>query len=365
MLINPVAIVAFLLYLIAGPLSISQRFQTCFRSLGHGVHQKISSVLSLPHAPEPQEHPVILEVTTLEPLPVAPVEVNAVHPVETLPSCAVPLEDHVEAVIPEVCPTGYDDHPAPTPVRVFVVTSEYRGPFDWRNLFTYQVIGVLTAIYVSIWLPFVVVPFVSKLRSRSESLEETKQPVDTPPEPLPPKVLAPPPTVHIWFPGLKSYAPLEPIFSPAPSEPSDFWLAREYPPMSFYPHRDITTRLAEQIRQDQPSSSPPFPHLLDLPTLENESERQRKLLCTSRSYLPNFSLVSPLSSPADSGYGTTLPDAALDASSLGTHILSYPGFRTLLLTWIYLIPEQSVATNPEHTVEPLPTTGVESPFMHG
>ena len=273
MLINPAAIVAFLLYLIAGPLAVSQRFQTRFKSLGNGVHQKISSVLSLPRASfEPQDYLVPLETTAAAALPITPAETDVIRPVKILPSCAVPLEDYLEIITPEVCPTRYDNNPSPAPAQAFVVSPECRRPFEWRNLFNYQVLDVLTAIYLSIWFPLVAIPSISKLFSRSESPDEVRQPVDVQPKPLPPKILAPSPTVHIQFPR----PPLEPIFSPAPPTPSTFWLTCEYPLRFSRPHRDIAVKLAEQ-RQDQ-SSSPSHPLLrfLGLPALESGSEDKRK-----------------------------------------------------------------------------------------
>ena len=228
MLINPAAIVAFLVYLIAGPLAISQRFQTRFKSLGHGVHQKISSVLSLPYTSlEPQDYSVALETTIVQALPIAPVETNVVHPVEILPSCPVPLEDHDEIVFPEVCSTRYDDRPSPDPVRAFVVASEYHGPFDWRDLFDHRVLYLLIMVYVSICFPLVVIPLVFKLLPRSESSNKAMGLANAQRTPLPPKVLTTPPTVHIRLP----HALPEPTFPPAPPEPSAFWFVCEYPPV--------------------------------------------------------------------------------------------------------------------------------------
>jgi len=227
MLIHPAAIVALLLYLIVGPLTVPQQFQTRFKSLGYGIHQRISSVLAVPRASfEPQDYPVVFKATTVEALPFASVETNVVHQIEVFPSCPAPLEDHAQVVVPEFCPTRYNDNPSPAPVRVFVMSPEYQGPFHWRDLFNYQVLDTLTAIYISIWFPLVVIPFVSKLLSRRELLDEIERPMDTPPRLLPPKILAPQ-TVRIWTPHPKFHAPLEPIFSPAPPEPSTFWLARE------------------------------------------------------------------------------------------------------------------------------------------
>jgi len=326
MLIHPAAIVAFLLSLIVGPLTVSQRFQARFRSLGHGVHHKFSSVLSLPRATfEPQGYPATFEATTIEALPIAPVETSAVHPVEIIPSCPVPLEDHVEVVIQEVTPTRHDGHPTPAPARVFVVSSEYQGPFHWRDLFNYQVLDVLTAIYFSIWLPLVVISFFAKLLSRSESLDEIERPVDVPPKLLPPKVLTPPRNVQIRTSKSKYHAPPEPIFSPAPPELPTFWLARECSPISSQPHHGLTSPSAEQQQDQQSSPSPTLLRLLHLPALGNESQEKRKLLFVVYSYCSNRRPVSPLPSPADSGYGTTLPDTESGVSSLGTRTPSRPG----------------------------------------
>jgi len=236
MLINPAAIVAFLLYLVVGPLTIPQRFQTRFKSLGYGVHQKISSVFSLSRGPlEPQDYPVAFVATIVDASPATPVETNVVHP---LPSCPVPLEERVEVVIQEVCPTRYDNHPSLATAHVFVVFPEYQGPFHWRDLFNFQVLNVLTAIYISVWFPLVVVPFILKLLSQPKPLDE--QAVDTQPIRLPTKILTPPRTVNIRISNPKPYAPLEPIFSPPPPESSTFWLAREYPLTLFHSHHELT-----------------------------------------------------------------------------------------------------------------------------
>ena len=241
MLINPAAIVAFLLYLVVGPLTVSRQFQTRFKSLGHGVHQKISSVFSLPSSFEPQNHPVVLVAATVEPFSTTPVEINAVHPAETLPSCPIPIEDRVEVVIPEVCPTRYDNHTSPTPVLVFMEFPEYRGPFHWRDFFNLRVFGMLSMIYISVWFPLVVVPLVVGLLWQSESPDELEQPVDVQPILLPTEILTPPQTVNLRILNPKSHAPLEPIFTPAPPAPSTFWLACEYPPMLSHPHHELTT----------------------------------------------------------------------------------------------------------------------------
>ncbi|KAF9647682.1 hypothetical protein BDM02DRAFT_2527521 [Thelephora ganbajun] len=328
MLIHPAAIVALLLYWIAGPLIVPQRFQTRFKSLGHGVHQKISSVLSPPPAIfEPQDYPFAFEATIIEVLPVPSTETNVVHPAEVISSFPVPLEDSAEVVILEVSTTQHDDHPSPAPTRVFVVSPGYQGPFHCCDLFIHRVLDVLTAICVSILFPLVVIPFFTRLFSRSESLYETERPIDVLPKRLPPKILAPPPTVQIRVFNPKSHAPLEPIFSPAPPVSSAFWLA------------------SEQQRQDRPSSpTPPLLRLLDFSALENEFQKKRESFCTHFSYRSDRSPVSPLSSPADSGYGTTLPDTASDVSSL--------------------VPDESVTTTPEHLTKLLPTADAESTCVH-
>ena len=285
MLMHPAAIVALVLYLIVGPLEISERFQTRLRSLGHGVHQKFSSVLSLPRAGfEPQDYPVVFEATTADVLPIAPAETDTIRPVDVIPSCPIPLEDYVGVVVPKLYPTQDNDHPSPAPVRVFVVSTEYQGPFDWRDLFNYQVLDVLTVIYFSIWLPSVVIYFVTKPLSRSEpeSLDEVRPLVDTP-KPLPSKALPYPTTVQIQIFNSKYHAPLEPIFTPAPPETSTFWIARMCHFISSPPHRNLTVSSAEQKKQDQPPSPSPPLHLLELPALESESQRRRKSFCTSLS----------------------------------------------------------------------------------
>jgi hypothetical protein len=236
MLIYPAAIVASVFYLIIGPLMVSQRFQTRFKSLGHGVHQKITSVLTLPRAAfEPQDYPIAFEDTTVKALPTAPAETNLIHPVEIIPKSPVPLEDYEEAVTQEVHPTPCDDHSSPVSTRVFVVSSEYHGPFNLRDLFNHQVLGVLAAIYFSIWFSLVGIPFIAKLLSRSESRDKGQQPIDASPETLPPKFLAPPTNAHMRTFTPKFHAPLEPIFPPAPPEPSTFWLVRKCPHVSPIP----------------------------------------------------------------------------------------------------------------------------------
>lgn len=280
MLIHPAAIVALVLYLIIGQLTIPQRFQTRFKSLGHGAHQKFSSALSLPHASfEPQDYSVASETTTVETFLTAPVETTVIYPAQIIPTSSVLPEDCVEAIIQEVYPTRHDDRPSPAPTRMFVMSCQCQGPFDWRDLFNYRVLEALTTIYLSIWFPLVVLPFVAKLLSCSESRDETEVPVDTPPELLPPKFLAPPTTAQIRVLNLRSHAPLEPIFSPAPPQPSTFWLARKYPHISSDPCRDLTVLSAGQKQQVQPSSPSPLLRLPDLSFLENNS--QRKSLCTS------------------------------------------------------------------------------------
>ena len=229
MLINPAAIVAFLLYLVVGPLTISQQFQTRFKSLGYGVHQKISSVFSLPRGSfEPQDGPAVFEAT--------PVKTNAVHPIEILPSCPVPFGDHIE--VPEICPTRCDNHTSLAPALVFVEFPGYQGPFRWRDLFNLRLFYVLATIYTSIWFPLVLVPHVTKLHSQSGSPDEIEQVVDEQPTLLPAKVLTPPQTLNIRTFNPKPHAPLEPIFSPTPPALSAFWLACECPLKLSRPHRN-------------------------------------------------------------------------------------------------------------------------------
>ena len=250
MLIHPALIVAFLLHLIVGPPTISQQF-TRFRSLGHGIHRKISSILFLPHT-SPREYPSVSEPITVEALSTALVEIH--------PSCPVPLEDYVQVFIPDVCPTRHDNRTTLPPTRVFVVASGYQGPFSWRDLFSYQVLNVLTVVYFSVWFPLVTAPLISELFSRSGSQGEPEQPVDARPKLLPPKHLTPPPTVRIQIVDLKSHAPPEPIFSPAPPTPSTFWLAREYFPTIFHPqsnHQISQTRTARPAIPPLPSPPPP------------------------------------------------------------------------------------------------------------
>jgi len=241
MLINPAAIVAFLLYLVVGPLTFSRQFQTRFKSLGHGVHHKISSVFSLPHGSfEPQDYPAVFAAATAEAFSATPVEITTVRLAEALPSCPILFEDRVEVVIPEVCPTHYDNNTYPAPALVFVESSGYQRSFHWRDLFTLQVFGVLSIIYISVWFPLVVVPLVAKLLWQSKSPEEPKQPVEAQPILLPTKVLTPPRTVNIRILDPKRHAPLEPIFTPAHSAHSPFWLVCEYPPILSHPHHELT-----------------------------------------------------------------------------------------------------------------------------
>lgn len=242
MLINPAAIVAFLLYLVVGPLTVSRQVQTRFKSLGHGFHQKISSVFSLPSGSfKPQDYPVVFAAATVEPFSSTPVEINAVHPAETLPSCLIPLEDRVEVIIHEVCPTRYDNHTSPAPALVFVEFPEYHGPFHWRDLLNLRIFDVLSMICISVWFPLVVIPLVATLLRQSESPDKLEQPVDVQPILLPTKVLTPPQTVNIRIPNPRSHAPLEPIFTPAPPAPPTFWLACEYPKILSRPHHELTT----------------------------------------------------------------------------------------------------------------------------
>lgn len=228
MLIHPAVIVAFILYMVVGPLTVSQRSQTRFQSLGHGLHQKISSVLSLHRATfRPQDHPFASVATTVEALPITPVE-TSIHPAETIRAPQVPLEDDVEAVTQEVCSALHDDHPSSTSVRAFVTPFEYQGSFFWRDILSYHIFGVLAAVFCSLWFS-VVTPFVFKLLSRSESRDETKPAINALPVLLPPKILAPPVTARIQISDPKSHAPLESIISHVPQESPTFWLARRYP----------------------------------------------------------------------------------------------------------------------------------------
>ena len=242
MLINPAAIVAFLLYLVVGPLAVSRQLQTRFKSLGHGVHHKISSVFSLPHGSfEPHDYPAIVTAATTETFSATPVEINTVHPAESLPSCPIPFEDRVEVDTPEICPTHYDNYTSPAPAPAFVESSGYQGSFHWRDLFNLQVFDVLAMAYISVWLPLVVVPLLAKLLWQSKSLDEPKQPVDVQPILLPTKVLTPPRAVKIQIIDPKHRAPLEPVFTPAPPTPPTFWLACEYPLIPYRPHHELIT----------------------------------------------------------------------------------------------------------------------------
>lgn len=224
MLIHPAAIVAFVLYLLVGPLTVSQRFQTQFKYLGHGVHQKLSSILSLPRATfKSQDHPVTPVATTVEALPITPVETNIIHLAEAIQAPLVPFGDNGGAV------TQHDDHPSPTPARAFVVSSEYQGTFVWRDLLNYRVFRALTAAFCSFWFSLVVIPFVFKLLSRSGPRDETEPTINALPILLYPKILAPPTTARIQISNPKSHAPLKPAFAPVPQEFSAFWRACRYP----------------------------------------------------------------------------------------------------------------------------------------
>lgn len=235
MLMLPAAIVALLFYLIVGPLTISQRFQTGFKSLGQGIHQTFSSVLSLPHSTfEPQVLPVVFDATAVEVLPIAPVETFATHSVEIASPFPVPPGGYAEVVVPEVPPLRHDDKPSPTPTQVFVVPSGFPSSFCWFDLFSYR----LLVIFISFWFPFVAIALISlitKLLSPTEPPRDTKPRVNKPlPKLLPPKILSPPRAVQVLIENHNSHAPLEPVFSPASPEPPTFWLASEYPMSS--PH---------------------------------------------------------------------------------------------------------------------------------
>ena len=229
MLIHPAVIVALVLYLVVGPLTPSQRFHTQFKSLGHGVHQKISSILSLHRTPfRPRDHAAAAVATAIEAPPITPVETSIVHPAETIRTPQVPLEDDVEAVCQEVYSTRQGDQPSPTSVRASVAPSEYQGSFVWRDILSYRIFGVLAAVFCSFWFSLVVTPFIFKLLSRSESRDETKPTVNVLPA-LSPKILAPPVIARIQISDPTSHAPLELILSRVPQEFPAFWLARRYP----------------------------------------------------------------------------------------------------------------------------------------
>ena len=366
MLINPAAIVALLVYLIVGPFTASQRSQTRLKlkSFGHDVRLKIASLRRTSF--EPQDYSAVFEATTVRTLPAAPAETTVIHPIQIFPSCPVPLEDHVEVVIPEVCPARYGDDPSPVPAPIAAAPSEHQNPFNWRDLFTYQALNALTAVYFSIWLPLVAIRFILRLLSRSESPDKVKQPVDEHTKPLPPNTLTPPPTVHIWVTDPKSHAPLEPVFSPAPPEPSTFWLACKHPSISSHPYCDLTALLAKQ--QDQPSTPSLLPlRLLDLSALGDDSPGKRKPLCTSSSYRSNAVLVSPPSSPADSGYGTTLPGTPSGAPSPGTYPLtiSYPNLGTTPLTFVCSVSDKRVTATLERPTGTPTAADVEPVFVYG
>lgn len=217
-------IVAFVLYLLVGPLTVSQRFQTQFKCLGHGVHQKLFSILSPPRATFRLQDRPVTSVATFEALPITPVETSVIHPAEIIGASQVPLEDNGEVVTHEAYSTQHNDHPSPTPVRAFVVSSEYRDLFPWRDLLNYRVFGALAVAFFSFWFSLVMIPFVFKLLSRSDFRDEAEP--TALPILLPPKILAPPATTRIQISNLQYHAPLEPIFSTAPQEFSAFWLAR-------------------------------------------------------------------------------------------------------------------------------------------
>lgn len=309
MLMLPAVIVALLFSLIVGPLTVSQRFQTRGKLLGHRVQHKLSVLRTLLGI---QDFPTAFETTTL---PAFPIETGTVHCVETT-SLQVQSQDYVVIIIPEVTPTEYNDQRPTAPARVFLVVSQHQGPFHWRDLLNYRVFETITVLIVSLSLPLVATPFIAGFFSSSESLNQTKPPSDQTPKPLPPKYLTPPTTIQTS--NRTSHAPLEPIFSLAPSEVTSFWLACEHILVFSLPRCILTTLSAEAKRQEQPSPRPL--HLLYLPSFETESQKKRMVVPFSfPSHRPNFKTVSPLSSPADSGYGTTLPDATSNASPLGTH----------------------------------------------
>ncbi|KAF9785441.1 hypothetical protein BJ322DRAFT_831089 [Thelephora terrestris] len=312
MLIHPAAIVALLFYLIIGQPTFSERFQTRRKLLGQRVRRRLSVFRSrhLARFQLPSRaHPITSGATTTEALPIALIETIAILPAEVTSSFPVPPKDYIEVVIPEA-PSArqYGQLPAaPPPPQEFVITSRYRGPFHWHDLLNLRVLETLTLISVSISLPLVAIPFAARLFSRSESPDEVESPLDELPERLPPKFLSPPKAIHIQISTSDPHAPPEPVFLPAPPKISSFWLA------------------AEEQQQGQPSSpSPLLLRLLDLPSIESEYQKK----------------ISPLPSPADSGYGTVLPDTASEVSSL--------------------TPEKSVTTTPESPAVPLPTTCAES-----
>ena len=263
MLMLPAAIVALLFYLIVGPLTVSQRFQTGFKSLGQGIHQTFSSVLSLPHSTfEPQVLPVVFDATAAEVLPIAPVETFATHSVEIASPFPVPSEDYAEVVVPEVPLLQHDDKPSPTPTQVFVVPSGFPSSFCLCDLFSYRFL----VIFISFWFPFVAIALVTKLPSPTEPHRDTKPRINEPlPKLLPPKILTPARAVQVLIENRNSDTPLEPVFSSASPEPPTFWLASEYPMSSPIPAQSNIP--ISKTKPTRPaifplSSPPPFGHLL-------------------------------------------------------------------------------------------------------
>ena len=220
MLIHPTAIVALVLYLIIGQLTVSEWYKTQRKLLGERARRKLSLFRSRYHPTfELRPHPASSEATATEAYPVALIETTTIPPVEATSPVPVLLEDYVEVVVPEV--THYE-RPSPVPSREFVINSQYRGPFHWRDLLNYRVFETLSLISFSVWLPSIAIPFVAKLLLRSNTLPEIEPFTDELPEQLPPKA------IQIQTSTPDPHAPLEPVFSPAPPKSSPFWLACEF-----------------------------------------------------------------------------------------------------------------------------------------
>ena len=75
-------------------------------------------------------------------------------------------------------------------------------------------------------------------------------------------------------------------------------------------------------------------------------------------------IVSPLSSPANPGHGTTLPDTVSDASPLGTHTAFCHDF--LPLTFFQRSASvSSTISAPEHLENPIHKSDAELTPTHG
>lgn len=256
MLIHPVAIAAALFYFIIAQLSvsISESFQVKHKRLCEHARQQLYLARFRHRASRlgPQDYPVVFNVATVEALRAASVGASATHPVEVAQSFPTPGKDNVGAVIPEVTPTNHNDPSSSTPVLPFVVP-QYSGPFRCHEVLSRRVQTTLALIFLSTCLSLVAGPFISKLLPRSGPLGKTESPDGELHKQLPPICLPPP---KIWT---QKHAPLEPIFTPAPTKIPSFWLACGSPiPSQFLLPPDFPiSRKARSVVSPFPSPPPP------------------------------------------------------------------------------------------------------------